>query len=352
MSITLKEVSIESETPVQAVTPKSQGGLTLADINAIVGQAVGTALTQAQAQAASMIADLEVKIASIAKPKTVVMAVEVDKETRKLTKPANPNLGRMIVNAKLGLNTLLVGPAGSGKTVAAEQLAEALGRSFGHVCLTAGASETWLFGRQTAKGFIEGSFSSIYRNGGVFLADEMDGADANMLLSINTSLANGHLYNPIVGENIPRHPDFVFVGAANTLGRGGSGIYTGRSRLDAATLNRFITLQVDYCDAIEAQVCPDETLRSLLQEARNKLATLKSQEIVSTRTLDQAYKQFKAGIPLADIFESLTMGWPDGISKQCGIDPASYRGKKPPKAKVDMIPDVPTAKADGEQYPF
>lgn len=318
MSITMKELHTVGS-PIIQIEAEERSNLTETQVRDMIGSAMSQALHDANDRANRMIKTVEERLKGLATPKALVLAVEVNGEQRKLSKPANPNLGRMIVNAKLGLNSLLVGPAGSGKTIAAEQLAEALGRGFGHVCLTAGASETWLFGRQTANGFIEGSFSEKYRNGGVFLGDELDAADANLMLAINTALANGHLYNPIIGENINRHPDFVFVGAANTLGRGGSSVYTGRSRLDAATLNRFVTLAVDYCPEIEAQVCPDDTLRGVLQNARKKLAELKSNEIISTRTLDQAFKQMKAGIDVDDIVASITMGWPDGMAKMCGL---------------------------------
>ena len=252
-------------------------------------------------------------------PTVGILKVEVNGIERDLKHQAAPCLGRLLLNAKLGLNSLLVGPAGCGKTTAAEQAAEALGLEFGHLGLTAGASETWLFGRQTPNGFVEASFSRIYRNGGVFLADEMDAADPNLLLAINTALANQSLYNPISGEHLPKHKDFVFIGAMNTFGRGSDGVYSGRNRLDAATLDRFVMIAMDYDEGIERQVCPDPELRGALLKVRSRLRDLKSPEVVSTRTLSRVYAQVQNGVPLNQILESMTLGWPESIVSQLGL---------------------------------
>lgn len=281
------------------------------------GQVVERSMAYADQLSKTIMDGVRQQMAGLNRPK--VMVVEIDKQQHKLTKPATPHLARLLVNAKLGLNTLLIGPAGSGKTIAASQVAEALGLPFGHVCLTAGASETWLFGRQTPNGFVEAAFSRFYREGGVFLGDELDAADPNLLLAINTALANGELYNPISGDQIKRHDNFVFIGAANTVGKGADGVYTGRARLDGATLTRFVKIAVDYCEEIEKQVCPDRELRELLQEARTKLRSMKSQEILSTRCLAAAYAQKCAGVEMNEILASLTMGWPDDLAKQVGL---------------------------------
>jgi MoxR-like ATPase len=276
---------------------------------------------QAQKTANDMLDSLRGEIVlqfeSVGKPR--VLAVQVEGVKRELSKPASPYLGRMLVNARLGLNTLLVGPAGCGKTMAAEQLAESLALPFGHLCLTAGASETWLFGRQTPTGFVNGAFAEMYETGGVFLLDEFDAADPNTLLAINTALANAHLYNPISGKTIARHANFHCVAAANTTGRGGDAIYTGRARLDAATLDRFCVVEVDYSDEIEFQICPDTALRTALQEARKKLRELRSTEVISTRTLERAHLQLAAGVAKDDVRKSIIAGWPEEVVEQCGL---------------------------------
>ncbi len=234
-----------------------------------------------------------------------------DKSEVKLSRQASPYLERLIVNAKLGLHSMLVGPAGCGKTSMSEQLAEALSLPFYSVCLTAGASETWLFGRQTPNGFVEGPFSKAYRNGGVFLADEMDAADANLLLSINTALSHHELSNPMSGETIKRHKDFVFIAAANTNGKGATHVYTGRSRLDAATLDRFVIITVDYDLEVESLVCPDKRIVKFLLDVRKELKDASQDEFISTRAFKNTYLQMQAGTSIEAIKNSLTANWGD-----------------------------------------
>lgn len=300
-----------------------------------------------------IMADVETRLAQFETPRAKIMAVSIDAVTRPLTHAASKCLPDLIINAKLGLNTLLVGPAGCGKTFAVHQLAEALGRPYGHVCLTAGASETWLFGRQTPHGFIEGTFSKLYRTGGVFLADEMDAADANLLLSINTALANGSLFNPINGETYAKHADFVFVGAANTVGKGGDRVYTGRQRLDGSTLNRFACclLAVDYDSDVERALCPDRDLYQALKHARAKLGELKSDEIISTRTFDHAFKLVAAGVDPLQVFKRITLGWPAELVKQAGLHEFERTEVQPAKAEGVLSREATKMAATEPDFP-
>lgn len=250
--------------------------------------------------------------------------IKINEITHGTVENPAPFLGRMITNAKLGLNTLLVGPAGCGKTYAAEQLAKALKREFGHLNLTAGASETWLFGRQTPIGFVEGVFSRLYHNGGVFLADEMDAADPNLMLSINTAISSNSFYNPISGQTIKKHDDFVFVGAANTHGKGATAVYNGRSRLDAATLDRFIVIEVNYDHNIEKILCPDADLRKIFHEVRAKLKNAQAEEVISSRCLRNAYVQVKSGVSFKEVVSSITSSWAKDLKQY--FDP--YKDRK------------------------
>ncbi len=289
--------------------------------------------------------ELRAQIQTIGKPK--IMAVQIDGERRKLSKPAHPVLADLIMNAKLGVNSLMVGPAGCGKSTAAEQLAEALGLEFGNVCLTAGASETWLFGRQTPGGFVEAPFSRMFREGGVFLADEFDAADANLLLSVNTAIENGHLFNPISGQTFKKSDKFVFVAAANTCGRGADHVYNGRNRLDGATLRRFDKIPVGYVPEIEEQLCPDEKLRKLLQDARAKVQELKASEIISSGCMARAHAQMQAGQTLERTLQKLTMGWPEQLVSQCGLNIKSFPSPKGTKKKKGDANEEAS-----EEYPF
>ena len=285
-----------------------------------IGPASEKAFKYAETIKKAMMSDFADQLEKTAKqyemPEPQVMAVKIDKNTtKKLKSEAVPFLGEMIIAAKTGLNTLLVGPAGCGKTFAGEQLAAALDLPYSHLCFTAGASETWLFGRQLPTGFHEGTFSQRYREGGVFLGDELDAADANLLLTINTALANGKLFNPMNGETYTRHKDFVFVGAANTIGKGANAQYTGRNRLDAATLDRFITIEVDYNESIERKLTANHDFTRLLQKVRKALKKADSSEVISTRKIIQCHTMLLNGIKQSKVEAMLLFPWEDDAVK-------------------------------------
>ena len=81
----------------------------------------------------------------VPKPETLHVKVNGGKKI-KLSKQASPHLKNALICAKAGVNLMLVGPSGSGKSIIAEQIAEALELPYSHINLTAGASESWLFG--------------------------------------------------------------------------------------------------------------------------------------------------------------------------------------------------------------
>lgn len=348
MSIKIESVDKSSQVPEVKFDPAVYNMVLEAlqkDANGVVARALqhGVELSQA------MVSEVQKQLFEISSKSNKVMNVKINEnEMVKLQTEAVPYLGRLIINAKQKLNSMLVGPAGCGKTYAAGQLAEALGLPFGHLNLTAGASETWLFGRQTPNGFVEGTFSKLYRNGGVFLADEIDAADANLMLAINTAIANNEMYNPICGEIIKRHNDFVFIGAANTFGKGGDHKYTGRSRLDAATLDRFIMIAVEYNTKIEEKLCPHDELKNILWGMRKRLIDIQAQEFISSRCMQIAYLQWSGGISIKEIIESITLSWPADIKEEV-LKSVNTNGEI---IKVSNSPVVAKRKGKKDEIPF
>jgi hypothetical protein len=141
------------------------------------------------------------------------------------------------------LPIMLIGAAGTGKSRLLRQLADILELPYAETPMTAGATPSWLLGRWTMAqengGFVPSQFLEIYSGGGVFNFEEIDAADPNMLIVVNNALASDRLYNPVNGEAYEKHPDFIPVATANTFGLGANRSYTGRERLDAATIDRF-----------------------------------------------------------------------------------------------------------------
>jgi cobaltochelatase CobS len=150
-----------------------------------------------------------------------------------------------------GLNVLLVGPAGTGKTTAARKAAEALGLTFS--CLSVGpqTSKSDLLGFVDAGGtYRESLFVQAYRDGGVFLLDEIDAGNAGVLTVLNAALAGDVMATPV--GMVARSPRFLTVAGANTYGQGASRQYVGRNQLDAATLDRFAVLDWPVDEGLEA----------------------------------------------------------------------------------------------------
>jgi MoxR-like ATPase len=252
------------------------------------------------------------------KPKTLFVKYE-ENDTIEFDTPVSPYLNEVLDIFKSGENPLLVGPAGSGKSVVCEQAARSLDLPYSHVNCTAGASETWFFGRQTPTGPYKGPLHIRYENGGLFCAEEWDASDENLTLAFNTLLESDKFFNPILNEVVDRHENFLFIATANTSGRGADAVYTGRNRQDGSARSRFVPVKIDYSKEIETAVCPDKELRNKFWNAREELNKRKSEEIWSTRQLRQAFKLKSLGWDEKKIFQSLTFGWPSGLAQNCGL---------------------------------
>lgn len=230
-----------------------------------------------------------------------------------------PEFESVLRKASCGINVLLIGPAGCGKTHLAHQVADAMGRQFASVSCTAGMSESalqgWLLPSEGgAFDYVPSDFVNIYENGGVFLFDEIDAADPNTLLFVNQALANGGFNLPQRKGNtyVKRHPDFVCIGAANTYGTGSNMVYSGRERLDESTLDRFRAgmIKLDYDNKFEMSVV-DTEVYNWASKVRANIIASRLNRVMSTRFMLDATKLKMAGESLAEIKETYFIGWKD-----------------------------------------
>lgn len=229
--------------------------------------------------------------------------------------------------AKLRENIFLYGPTGCGKSYICSQLAEALGLPFAFVSCSAGMSEGQIGGKllPTGKGgqfeYVLSEFVRCYEQGGVFLLDEIDAADDNVLLFVNAALASDRCAVPNRPDNpyATKHPDFICVAAANTAGTGADRMYSGRKKLDGATLDRFQIGKVylDYDLTVEQMLCPDEQLLAWCHAVRRGINENRLERAMSSRFIEKAYKMHtQAGWTLEQIADRFYCGWrEDEINK-------------------------------------
>lgn len=247
---------------------------------------------------------------------------------------------KLVKLARARKNIMLVGPTGSGKTHTAAQLADVLDLYFGMISCSAGMSEGQILGRLIPVGeagkfeFVGTEFLKCYEEGGVFLFDEFDAADENLLLLINAALANGRVPVPNRPEQpyAVKHENFVCIVAANTWGLGADREYCGRNQLDAATLNRFQIgmTEMDYDRNVEKALCPCDTVRGRLDAWRQAVLSNRLHRVVSTRFYkdahDMVYTTDENGeglFTLDDVDQALTSGWSRNELEQCySVNPA------------------------------
>lgn len=212
-------------------------------------------------------------------------------------------------------NVALVGDAGTGKSVLAEQVAEALGLPFGFLNCSGGVSESRLFGRMTPnlstgiESYTSTPLVDTYRNGGVFLLDEMDGLDANVLTGAN-GLLEGKRWTAPNGETIERSPDAVFLACMNTFGTGASRLYTGRTQLDAASLDRWVILEVDYDENLERSLCSVAEIVDQFHSIRATARRLGLRRWVTGRMIERAETAHVChGLTVRDAVKQQLSGW-------------------------------------------
>lgn len=187
--------------------------------------------------------------------------------------------------ASMGHHVMMVGPAGCGKTTIGEAVSRALALPF-YITST-------VFDTHELLGFTDGMgnyhrtpFRMAFEHGGVWVADELDAWDAAALLSVNSALANGFVTFPDGSQPIKRHADFRMIGTANTFGKGADRVYIGRNELDAASLDRFAVIEVDYDANLESHLSGGNidwylyvtNLRRLIEEKNIR-------HVVSTRAI-------------------------------------------------------------------
>lgn len=187
----------------------------------------------------------------------------------------------------------LTGPAGSGKNVLCKQVAEALGLDF--YFTNAVTQEYKLTGFTDAMGNYQPTqFYKAFTGGGVFMLDEIDASIPEVLVILNAAIANRYFDFPAPIGYVEAHPDFRVIAAGNTVGQGADYEYVGRNQLDAASLDRFAIVKIDYSRAIEDNVAMhDAELVDFCRSFRKAAAHAGQKVIVSYRAIGRIAKMMQ-----------------------------------------------------------
>jgi cobaltochelatase CobS len=259
--------------------------------------------------AAELLSKVDAKIDQITAPVTV--QIKTDTETRVIPGLTHKSVPTVLTVLNAGEHCLMVGPAGTGKSTIAEQCADALGVSYYSISLSPQTPASSLLGYMQAAGeYVASLYRQAFEHGGVFHFDEFDNAHPSVLAVINASLANGHMAFP--DKMVARHPEFRVCASANTYGRGPDRQYVGRQALDAATLDRFSIVSVEYDRALENELCKGtgaagNVVREVLSyvwQLRDNAERHKMTLIFSPRASVGMCRLINAGMPVNEAIES------------------------------------------------
>lgn len=232
--------------------------------------------------------------------------VEIKRADLPTVKVENPHrqFATLLSVIAAGCHAYLAGPAGSGKTTAAEQVAKALKLDFHFT--GAIATEWQLTGFVDAQGkYHRTPFRDWAESGGVFLWDEIDASDARALLRFNSALANGVCEFPD-GKVVRLHKSCVAIAAANTYGQGADRQYVGRNQLDAASLDRFVFIGWEYDEDLEMRIAGNVEWTRRVQCIRRAVESLKVRAVVSPRASIFGARLLAQGLD-RDAVEKLTV---------------------------------------------
>lgn len=212
----------------------------------------------------------------------------------------------ILMTMAAGVNVALVGPAGSGKTTTVEKVAEALNLRFFSKSVSAQTGTHEFFGYQNANGqYVSTLFRDCYENGGVFLLDEFDAGNSNVLAALNQATANGSA--AFADKMVKKHADFKIVMAGNTWGHGATSEYVGRNKIDAATLDRFAFIYFDYDEDLEIQIACNREWTKKVQRIRKVVFDKKIKAVVSPRASINGGLMLKTGMDESKVIEYIIL---------------------------------------------
>lgn len=258
------------------------------------------------------VAELSVQLQNI-QPKVTKVIIN-DRVIKELHGVQHAQFPKVLSALGMRCNMMLVGPAGTGKTTIASNASEALGLAFSSKSCTSQTTESSLVGFINATGhYVTTEFRKRFEDGGVFLLDEVDNANPNVLGVLNSALANGTMAFP--DGMVKRHTDFVCIAAGNTYGNGATAEYVGRNPIDAATKDRFVFLDIHIDEMVEQAMLNSVGLDAevsarwlnVVRTARRNVGTYGLKVVVSPRATMYGASLLKAGWVMQDVVDATVL---------------------------------------------
>lgn len=200
----------------------------------------------------------------------------------------HPKYNDILALVKAGLHIYMYGPAGSGKSTIVQQIAEEMGLKY--YITPAPTMEHQLFGFIDANGtYHRTPFRDAYEFGGVSDHPEVDKMVSDLGPALNDAVSNTCYAFP--DGVVKKHPDFHFCMSGNTSGHGADGAYVGRHQQDAAFLDRFEVIRIDYDVEVEKKISidligkVDEDAIEFIHDYRKVLSECRPNDVVSPRRL-------------------------------------------------------------------
>lgn len=218
-----------------------------------------------------------------------------DRVIRTITGTFHEAFPTVVKLVDMDLPVYLSGEAGTGKNVICKQVAEALDLDF--YFSNAIQQEHKITGFIDAGGhYHETQFYKAMKYGGLFFIDELDASIPEVLIILNSAIANRYFDFPI--GKVEAHPNFRVIAAGNTFGTGADNVYSGRYTLDGASMDRFNVIPIKYSPKIEVAITNNDTeLIEFCHAFRNVVKTSNINCIFSYRALD-AITKLKDTLPI------------------------------------------------------
>lgn len=200
------------------------------------------------------------------------------------------------------------GAPGAGKTHMLRQIAQAL--NVPHYPFPCGPTTTEgkLLGfNNIANGtFVPGWLYKPYKEGGLVGLDEVDLADASVLAGANSIENDEFTFGN--GETVKRHKNFHLIAFANTIGTGATGGFI-RNKLDAATLNRFTHIKLEYDPELEAKIFGNPKWAAYVVKVREYVAKNCNNSLyITPRATRKGAAYLANGIPPEKVADRVLFG--------------------------------------------